>query len=445
MSSWKEKRDRLVHYLRKDVWRIELDELSFIKALLIKILRILLIVINGIGKGRLDIRASSLTFYSILSFVPVMAVLYGITNGFGLENNLRQILYDNISLHEEILDQIITFAERIIEKTKGGVMAGVAFTVLIWSVIKVLTTVERTFNNIWQVQKSRDFFRKFSDYLVIILLAPGLMLLGSLVTVFMTTQLTSIGNDFIIFGYISPLLLSLAKIIPYFTIWLLLTLLYMIIPNTKVRLKPALIAGIIAGTLYQLVQWAYIKFQIGVSSYNAIYGSFAALPLFLIWIHLSWTIILLGAEISFANQNVERYDYEGVSLKVSWSYRILLSLLVFHAIIRNFADGNPPLTLNRLNQKLKIPARLLHNILNELVKSGLLIDTYTEEYKERGYQPAKDINSITVYEVIHTLDRLGADDLQVTDSDLHRKFRKILEGFNRELRKHPDNVLLKDL
>jgi len=272
------------HFLQKDIWKISLKGLPKGKAILINNLRMLLIVFQGIGRGKLDIRASALTYFTLLSLIPVLAILFGITRGFGIEENLERVLYDNFSLQEDVMDKIIHFATTILEKTRGGILAGVAIPVLIWSIIKVLTTIERTFNDVWQIKKSRSLGRKVSDYLLIIFVAPTLMILGSMATVYFASTVRTLASESTVIGYISPFLHFVLKFVPYITIWLLLTFMYKIVPNTKVRFKSAFVAALIAGTIYQIVQIFYIKFQIGVSSYNALYGSFAALPLFLIWV-----------------------------------------------------------------------------------------------------------------------------------------------------------------
>ena len=229
-------------FLREGLWRIPLGTLSLAKAFVFRILRAILIVFQGIKNGRLDLRAGALTFYSLFALVPVLALLFGIAKGLGAEKFLEELLYDQLSMQQETVDQLILFSNNVLNKTSNGLMAGIAIMVLIWSVIKVLTTVERIFNDIWQVNKSKDLFRKLRDYFIIILLAPGLMMLQSMATVFITAQINTILSQYGWIGYISPFFTTVMKIGPYVIIWLLLTLLYIIIPNKKVRFKPAMVA-----------------------------------------------------------------------------------------------------------------------------------------------------------------------------------------------------------
>lgn len=323
-------------YLEQDIWRIHLSELPYFRSLYIRLLRIIMIVIRGVSRGKLSQRSSSLTYYSLLAIVPFLAIVFGIAKGFGGERYLQDFILGNLGIQEETMAQIIDFANRLLDKTRGDLLAGVAIILLIWTVIIVLNTVERTFNNIWQIYKRRSFIRKFTDYLALILLSPALIILSSSVTVYISTQLGVLSHKMTLVEYVSPMVIFLLKLIPYVLIWILLTFVYMIFPNTKVRIRSALLAGIVAGTIYQVVQWYYIRFQTGVSNYNAIYGSFAAIPLFLIWLNLSWRIILLGAEISFADQNVDSYDFEENSLRLSHAHKRLLAIMIMHRIIMQF-------------------------------------------------------------------------------------------------------------
>jgi len=362
-----------------------------------------------------------------------------------MEKNLERVLYENLSLQKDFVERIIHFANSILEKTKGGVLASVAIPVLVWSVVKVLTTVERTFNDIWQIKKSRAIVRKFSDYLIIVIIAPSLMVFGSSATVFISSQVNTLALESEFIGYVSPFLFFILKLAPYLVIWILLTFLYVIVPNTRVRFKSAVVAAIIAGTIYQIVQLLYIRFQLGVSSYNALYGSFAALPLFLIWVHLSWTIVLLGAEISFANQHVNRYDFESDSLNISYSMKRTLSLLIAHLVVKNFVKNKPPLTADEISDKLDIPSRLTNMLITELIKCNLFTETYTKEYKQSGYQPALDINNISINYVLSALEMQGDDDIHLGESLTRTKLMDILNDFRDSLNNNTSNVLIRDI
>jgi len=216
-------------------------------------------------------------------------------------------------------------------------------------------------------------------------------------------------------------------------------------PNTKVNFSSGLIAGVIAGTIYQIAQWAYITFQVGMARYNAIYGSFAALPLFLIWIQLSWLIVLFGAEISYAYQYVDTYDFEPDRRSISPAFKKLLSLHISRLIISTFLKAEPALSAINISKNLQIPIRLVQQILDELVEAGILSDTETKENKKMSYQPARDINAITINSVIEALEKKGVDNIPIAQTAELKHLSEALKALNDEIDKSPANRLLKDI
>ncbi|PLX13185.1 MAG: YihY/virulence factor BrkB family protein, partial [Marinilabiliales bacterium] len=300
---------KVLEFVKKDIWRISFKNMPIYHVFLLKTLRILLLAFRGYDEDKVSLRSSALTFYSMLSVVPVAAMVIGISIIAGIEKNLINYLNQQFAGHQEILDYIISFAHSFLENTRGGLIAGIGFVILLWSVMKVFSNIESSFNAIWQVRQARNWFRKFSDYIAMLIVAPILLVSSSSATVFISTMLKQLAAESAFVGMLSPLLFFFIKLIPYVLVWLLLTMIFMVMPNTKVSFKSAFVAGIISGTAFVFIQWVYIHFQVGVSKYNAIYGSFAALPLFLIWLQMSWLIVLFGAEISFAVQNVEKYEF----------------------------------------------------------------------------------------------------------------------------------------
>jgi len=317
--------------------------------------------------------------------------------------------------------------------------------VLFWSVLKVLGHIEMALNDIWEIKESRSWGRKFSDYLSIMLISPILVLLSGSVTVFITTQVEHITQRVALLGVFSPLISFLLKLMPYVLIWVLFTILYIIMPNTKVNFKAGLVGGVVAGTLYQIAQLAYISFQVGAAKYNAIYGSFAALPLFLMWLQISWWIVLFGAELSFANQNVDTYEYEPDCLNVSPGFKKLLTLQVAHLLIRNFFNGEKPLTYSHISNRLAMPVRLVHNIIFDLVESGLVSEIKTKADKEFAYQPARDINTLTISFVVDALDQTGSNNIPVARTEEFVALSDAIEKFKEQMEASPANKLLKDI
>ncbi len=436
---------RIRQFIEKGIWSISLKDRHPRKKFLIRQLRIFLLAIRGFTEDKVQLRASALTYYSLLSIVPIVAMAFGIAKGFGFQERLETELATNFKGQEVVLDQISRFAENYLTHIKGGIIAGIGLVVLIWTVMKLLGNIERSFNDIWQIKKSRVFTRKFSDYLSLVVVAPILLLLSSSVTVFLVEQVQNSAQKFPLLGYLGPVLTSLVSLIPYILIWLVFTLLYIILPNTKVNFKSAMIGGIIAGTMFQLLQWGYIHFQSLLSGYGAVYGGFAALPLFLIWLQTSWLIVLFGAEISFANQNVEHYAGEVESLNISNSYKRTLSLLITRQIVYNFVKGVTPMTAEELANKLDVPVRLVREIIYELLDVGIVSETMTENIKENAYQPAIDTGMLSVGFVLNRLDNRGNNQMGVRSSQELKEIKQILDSFDESMEKSSNNKLVKDI
>ncbi len=436
-----------VQFVTVDIWRLSLEDLPFGKSFAIKHLRIILLALRGFDEDKCFARAASLTFNTLLSIVPVVAILFGIAKGFGFESMLRREVTQKFpgESQQEVLIKVFEFAESLLEATKGGVIAGIGMVILFWSVINVLSHIEAALNDIWEIKESRTWGRKFSDYLAIMLLSPLFILLSSSATVYVTTQITALASQIKLLGFFSPLIFFSFKLIPYVLIWILFTIIYVLMPNTQVKIKTGFFAGMVAGTIFQIVQWGYISFQIGVARYGAIYGSFAALPLFLIWVNISWWVVLFGAELSFANQNVDTYEYEPDSNKVSPAFKMVFTLQIAHLLIRNFAEGIRPLTDSEISSQLRMPIRLVHSILYDLVKSKVIAQTRTREDREFGYQPARDINTLTIKFVVDAIDQTGASNIPVARTEEFKTLAAALEKIKDEMAASPANRLLKDI
>lgn len=436
---------RLVNFIANDIWRIRRSQLSSGKSFLIKQMRVLILSVKGFHEDKCQLRASALTFYTLISIVPVAAMAFGIAKGFGLEKVLETQLRSKLTGQEEIVASIIKFSHSLLEKTQGGLVAGVGLIILVWAVFKLLGQIESSLNDVWKIKEKRSISRMFGDYLALMIICPVLLILSSSTTVFITTQVNVILEKFTILGSFSAFIFFLLKLLPYVLMWLLFTFLYIFMPNTKVRFASGLVAGIIAGTIFQILQWSYITFQIGVVHYNTIYGSFAALPLFLVWLQLSWTIVLYGAEISVAYQNADIYEFEPDFLQASHRLRKTLSLLVTSRLIKNFVRGEKPLTALEISDQLEIPIRFVNEILFDLVKSQILSVAEIEGKGRRGYQPAIDVGSLTIQYVIDALETKGLNSLSVADHDGLQSLAESMDAFRRKIETLPENKFLKDI
>jgi membrane protein len=431
--------------LNDTIWNTPLSEISKGRTFVLKQLRIFILAVRGFSNDKAQLRASALTFYSLLSVIPVAAIAFAIAKGFGLDQKLQQLLIDKFQSEQEVLKWLLQNASNAIEKTKGGYIAGIGVIILFWSVMSLLNHIESSFNHIWQIRSARPWYRKFTDYLTIMLIAPVFIILSSSLTVFISNGL----NDFMvkapILDFFKPVISFLFQLAPYFLNWITLTILFIIMPNAKVKFLPALISGIISGTILQGIQWLYIDLQFGITKLSYIYGSFAAVPLFIVWLQTSWSVVLLGAEISFANQNISRYEMESEALNISNYQKRALILMIMHMIIRNFSLGEKPISAEYIGANLKIPVRLARDILQDLSSANLVSVIHENGAIERLYQPALDINRLTVSFVFSRLDKHGIEQIMVIRNKDYEKVISMLEKFDKLVAKSDANILIKDL
>jgi membrane protein len=368
---------------------------------------------------------------------------FGIAKGFGMKQILQEQLKESLEGHEEVLNYMISFADSMLENTRGGWMAGIGIIILLWSVIKVLWNIEISFNHIWQVSKERTPVRKLSDYLSIIIIGPIFIILSGSMNIYISTQLSKLTNEISLLEKIGPLIFYSLRLSPFVMTWLLLTLLYLVMPNTNVRFKSAFLAGVIAGTILQVVQWGYIHFQVGVSQYNAIYGSFAAFPLFLIFLQTAWVIVLLGAEISFAHQNVSHYEYEEDILKLSIHDRQLASLTVMHAIVKAFEKGEHNTSIHELANDYKAPVRLISHLINDLEVADLIKEV--DGPNKTFYMPAVDIHKIDIAYVLDKLNGYGSGLIRMDMNTPLKSLSDVTKKLTLELGSSRNNVLLMNI
>lgn len=435
---------RVKRYINHDLFCIDIRKMPKIKAGGFQALKLFVLSSKKFFVDQCQLRASALTFYSLLSIVPVVAMAFGIAKGFGLERRLEQDLYLRFPGQHEALTFIIEFAHSFLDNTKGGLVAGIGVLVLLLSVVKVLDHIERAFNLIWGV-KSRTFDRKFSDYLAIMLTAPLLFIIASSLTVFIRTQVEFFTANVAILSFLSPFILLLLKLLPYVLIWILFTMVYLIMPNIRVRIGSAFLAGTVAGTLYQLSQIAYINFQIFVANYNAIYGSFAALPLFMIWLQVSWLILLLGAEISNTHHTDDSYGYTSDTKKVSHHYKKLIALQVLHYLVKRFENCDPPIPARDVAHELKLPFRLVQEVTTVLAETGLISLTVLSHRNTPGLQPGRAIPTLSIQSVILAMDRYGNPDFDLAKSPIQTKIDQSLNKLTKENQQSKNNHLLKDI
>ena len=395
------------HFLTDEIWKITDNELSPVKQHIYSYIKIIYLSVYQFIKDRVSIRASALTYSSLLSIIPILAILFAIARGFGLDMLIEDQFRN--SMDEQQAELIITWINSYLQHARSGVFLGIGLIMLLWTILILADNIERSFNAIWQVKHSRSVFRKITDYFSMILLLPLLIVISSGLSIFMMTYIKEL-EEFIL---LAPIIKFFIQLVPYALTWGMFICLFIFIPNTKVRLKYTVIPGIIAGSAFQFFQYIYINGQIWISTYNAIYGSFAAIPLFLLWTQISWSICLFGAELSYCNQNFENYNFARETKNISRRYHDFLCILIMSLICKRFEKGERPYTAESLAHKHNIPIRMTKQILYELVDLRLLYECNTDKDEPTFYTPSEDINHLNVATLMTRLDSAGNENFKI--------------------------------
>ncbi len=433
---------KFFNFITYDIWRVTEAEVTRTKFSFYNILKTIILSIRRFTDDRIADKASSLTYSTLLSIVPILAILFAIARGFGFANIMETQVRHGFGSQKVATEAIFTFVDSYLSQTKSGVFIGVGLVLLLWTVVNLTGSIETTFNNIWQIKKPRTLYRKITDYFSMFLILPVLIVVSGGLSIFMSTMLKEMTG----FVVLAPFMKFFVRLIPFALTSFMFTALYIFMPNTKVKFKPAIFAGIIAGTAYQAFQFLYISGQISVSKYNAIYGSFAAIPLFLLWLQVSWTICLFGAELTYAGQNIKNFSFEKDTKNISRRYRDFASILIMSLICKRFEKGEEAYTAGEISLKHKIPIRLTEQVLSLLqeikVIHEVVIDTKNESI---AYLPSIDINQINAAFLLNKIDLNGSEDFKVDiENEFSGQWKALLES--REIYyNNNNNKLLKDL
>ena len=400
--------------------------------------KLLFYTAKGLVEHGTLVQSAALTFYTLMSLVPIVALVFAIVKGFGLTEMLLSNMYEILPQNKEIIDYIVDFANKAIERTQGGIVALAGIIILFWSVIKVFGSIESAFNNIWEVKITRSITRQYTDYISVVMIVP--ILWGIVVA------MSSNAQKLLPFADDSLLYLIGSKLASMVVIWVMFSFLYKIIPNTKVSFSSSITAGIVAGTIFVLFQWGYIYIQQWMSSYNAIYGSFAALPLFLIWLQTSWQILLFGGELSFAYQNISRFAEERESLLISNDNRRKITIAIMIFIVRHFHSQGGGVSALDIRKALNLPTRIINELIHTLVKVELIIPIEVNiEEKERLFMPAKAISTMTLFSVIEALDIYGEQNIDFTNIEELNISAELLTTIKGKLEQDSSSINLIDL
>ncbi|MFN2313996.1 MAG: YihY/virulence factor BrkB family protein, partial [Bacteroidales bacterium] len=407
--------------------------------------RIIYLLYKGITRDNIYIKASALTFFSILSVIPLVALAFGIAKGFGLSDELRAQIIMQFHNQEQVMNWILDFANNTLEQTSGGWLAGIGVAFLFYTVGQLLRYVENIFNSIWRVEETRVWYRQVTNYLAVIILVPALFIASSSVTVLATTKLTEILSRSDMLEVLKPLVSFLVKLIPFILLCTLSTAAFLAMPNTRVKLRSALFAGLFAGIALQLLQIVYVESQLGITRLGTLYGSFAAVPLLMVWIQMSWVVMLMGAQLSYFMQNITRYEFEFDVQTVSPKQKKRLSLLVMHALIDDFIKGVKPRAPEEISLELSLPARTVHECLDMLLEAAMVTEVWNEDTERNVYQPATDINKMTLSFVLEKIEASGSLHKVVINNADYRKIDSALTKFENLIASSEVNVLLRDI
>lgn len=429
---------RLIHFLTDGIFRLREEEVeSRLLRWALRQYKLIYYTARGVIEHDTLTRSASLTFYTLMSIVPLAALIFAVLKGFGMAENLTRELHNALPQFPEFINYVVGFANNALARTRGGLLATFSVLALFWAVMKVFSSVEAAFNNIWEVKRSRGFARQFSDYVAVVVIVPVLWLSSNAIAHNLHQWL---GINDSTFYHVWSNGVSLVLI------WVMFTFVYIVLPNTKVRFTSALTASLVCGTAFLIFQWAYVYVQSTMSSYNAIYGSFAALPLFLIWLQTSWQIVLFGGELAFAYQNISKFEQERESLRISHDNRRKVLLATMLVIVRAFLDKQGPVSSEQISHRLKLPVRIVRDVIFELEQASLIHQVKgDEDDKVAYYAPARDVHTLTLYDVITTVERFGEQGVDILESDEVRNVGKLLDAIKDEAINSPMNQLFTEI
>ena len=442
----KRKISLLKTFFNVNLWEINLHSLSVFRASCVKFVRIIVLSVHGFFTDKCPIQASALTFYTIFSIVPLAAMIFGIARGFGLQQKLQNDLNANFAEYQVLLDKLYVLADKALAKAQSSTIAIVGVCFLFLTVIKVIGNVEHSFNDIWGVKTARSWFRKCSDYTILLVICPALLLFSSSATVYITTQISRFARaGYVWDSLVGPITLILIKFIPFLLSGFLFSFLYKTMPNTKVKLLSAIFAGVIAGSMFQILQQYYIIVQLAISHQSAIYGSFTAIPLFLLWLQISWYIVLLGAELSFAHQNIDTYECEPYASNTSDALRRKLLIKASQIIVRTFIDEHKPVSDLAISRACGIPIREAREVLFKLASAGVISKVLDTRDEEIGYQPSVPVDKLRIQYIWDKVDAVGRNSFPLPESKKNPQLEQELEALAVDCAKSPHNKLVKDI
>lgn len=437
IGKWKDKLTAIVRYCTEEVWNDSGNNWK------IRTVKVVNLSVRSFLNSDLQSQSCALTYRTLLSIVPALALICAIGRGFGLQDVLMQELINRLPSQAAVLRTAFGFVDSYLSQASGGVFVGVGIIFLFWTLISLLRSIECAFNDIWQVPDGRSIWRMTTDYLAIILMLPILLVCASGISIFMSTSLSRL----LPYEFMQPAIEVLFDFVGWILTCMFFAASYMLLPNTKVKFTNAIIPGIIVGTAFQVLQWLFLTGQLYVAKYNAIYGSFSFLPLFLIWMQLVWLFTLTGGVVCYAMQNISEYNYGSNIRSISESYRTQTTVALMAVIAKRFEGSMAAMTVDQLGSRYKLPVNLITPELLRLKDVGLVnfIDTPGKDLNERPVQPAVDVTNLTVGEVVNRLRNYGTTGF-IPEFEKHFPcMADISRQINESIRNEAGNTRLIDL
>src|SRR5882724_11509932 len=379
----------------------ELSELKQFRRLVHSSVKIALMVGRDFFQNLVKLQAMALAFKTLLSLAPLLAVVFSLLKAFGVHNRMEPALAEALSPLGEKGAEITGYLISFVDKMSASALGAVGFVTLFITVLSLMGTIEEAFNHIWRVRSPRKLTRRFSDYLSAILVGP--VLVFAAVTITATLQNNAIVHALSSLHTLGAVVLFLLRLVPYLTLWGAFTFVYVFIPNTRVRLRSALIGGLVAAVLWQTVGWGFAVFVASSTRYYVIYSSFAILLLFLLWLHAGWVIVLLGAQVTYAHQHVHFFQGDRELLAQSPAGREKLVLHMMLLIGRNFYHGLDPMSISDLAARLRLPAGMVKEFLEMFAQTKLVLPLADEETFVLGRDP----ETISIKEILDCVRNSG--------------------------------------
>ena len=397
----------IVDFVRYDLWRrtsTEMDSRS--KRIGYSIIRTIVLVVRGFTSKDLTDKAKSLTYSLIFAIVPIMAMIVAVAQGFGVADIIEAQLNKSFLGETGLVPTIMDMVQRYLETAQGGLFIGIGIVILLWAIYSFFQSVESAFNKIWNVQRSRSILRQVTTYIAIVVMIPVLIVCSAGINILVHSAFEGFTSKgaFVEFFHNSG-----GQFLQFLMCWLLFTLMYISIPNTKVRFLSALIPGVLMGTLFQLLQMFSVYLIAILSRTSIVYGAFATIPILMTLLQYTSLLILIGAEMSYAIQNNEEFEYEQDLNLMSRRYKDFVMLYLLNVIIKRFEADEAPLTAHELAIRDHLPIRLVNQLLSRLVETGILREVYVENEEDNTFQPALDTHKISLGMVMKRIDGQGSE------------------------------------